>query len=370
LSNASNLANIKIIKVSGNPYEMGFQHGEKCKDLIKEAIKANLTDVITSGQQKAGIHLSKTDILKLTKRYLPYCEDEVPNLIEEVRGIAEGSELPFEDVFALNCFLDLHDLTYPQLASEILFGCTTFAVTDSATVDNQVIIGQTYDISSQFEASVVYLKGRPSDGPEFMVLTMAGCVAWSGLNNQGIGLVINRLTPDDGRPGVPYPFIVRKALSQKTIGYAVDTILRTRRVSGIHYLLADQSGSILGLETSATDYEVIHATRDTITHTNHYFTPYMQKHSKYHRNFAGESIIRLNQSRRFLEQNLGNIGLEELIELTKDHVNYPYSICRHPNEDVDPKRRSSTTASIIMNPRDRRVWTTIGNPCTVPYSEI
>jgi isopenicillin-N N-acyltransferase-like protein len=359
-----------VVEVSGSPYEMGFQHGSQCKELIREAIQANLTDVLISGEQKAKVHLNKEDVLNLTKRYLPYCEVEVPDLVEEVKGIADGAELPFEDVFALNCFLDLHDLTYPLLASETLFGCTTFAVTDSAAKDNQVIVGQTYDISSQFEPSVIYLKGKPNNGPEFTVLTMAGCVAWSGSNSAGIGLVINRLTPDDGRAGVPYPFVVRKALSQKTIGFAVDAILRSRRVSGIHYLLADESGTILGLETSATDYEVIYATNDVISHTNHYATPYMQKHAKYHRKFAAESIIRLNTTKRFLKQHHGNIGLEDLIELTKNHVNFPYSICRHPNEEVDPKRRSSTTASIIINPRDKRVWGTVGNPCTIPYTEI
>jgi isopenicillin-N N-acyltransferase-like protein len=349
---------------------MGFQHGSKCKELIKESIQANLTDILVAGDQKAGVHVTKADVLRLTGRYLPYCEDEVPELVQEVRGIADGSEQPFEDVFALNCFLDLHDLTYPVLASEMLFGCTTFAVTDSASRDRQVIVGQTYDISAQFEPSVIYLKGKPEMGPEFTVLTMAGCVAWSGCNQAGIGLVINRLTPDDGRAGIPYPFVVRKALSQNTIGFAVDTILRARRVSGIHYLLADESGAILGLETSATDYEVIYTTDDTITHTNHYYTPRMQAHDKYHRNFAGESIIRLSQSRRYLKHHHGNLGVEELMELTKNHMNFPYSICRHPNEGVDPKRRSSTTASIIMDPRTRRVWGTVGNPCTSPYEEI
>lgn len=366
----SNNQEILVIEVSGSPYDMGFQHGSQCKDLIKEAIKSNLTDIIVAGEQKAGIHVTKDEILRLTQRHLPYCEEEAPELVQEVRGIADGAGLPFEDVFALNCFLDLHDLTYPVLASETLFGCTTFAVTDSAAKNNQVIVGQTYDISAQFEPSVIFLKGKPEHGPEFTVLTMAGCVAWSGANNAGIGLVINRLTPDDGRAGVPYPFVVRKALSQKTIGYAVDAILRARRVSGIHYLLADESGAILGLETSATDYEVIYPTDDTITHTNHYFTPRMQDHAKFHRRFAGESIIRLTQSRRYLKRHHGNLGVEELMELTKDHVNYPYSICRHPNENVDPERRSSTTASIIINPREKRVWGTAGNPCTQPYAEI
>jgi len=362
--------NIKIVNIKGTYYEMGLEHGRQCKDLIDSNIKANLAALLHSVHNKALANLSSEDLKKFTQRWIPYAQEYAPELIEGMKGIADGSEHTFEEIFFLNAFLDHHDYTYPQAAQRLMFGCTTFAATDTAVVKGDTIIGQTYDISSVFEPQVILLRGTPEIGRPFNVLTMAGVVAWNGVNIDGISVVINRLTPNDGRPGIPYPMVVRKILEKSTISQATDMVLRARRASGINYLIADKDGDMVDLETSATDYQYIGPNQDILWHTNHYVTLAMRPYSEYHRPYAGESIIRYLRMEKLLKKHHGSINVETLKQFTRDHNNYPLSICRHPVDDAEIMARANTAAAMITNLTERKMWIVVGNPCEHNYLEM
>ena len=63
-----------------------------------------------------------------------------------------------------------------------------------------------------------------------------------------------------------------------------------------------------------------------------------------------------------MKGSLGNITVETLKRLLRDHVNYPYSICRH-GEGI------KTTFSIIINLTALKMLLAPGNLCEVKYSE-
>jgi isopenicillin-N N-acyltransferase-like protein len=300
-------------------------------------------------------------------RYLPFANGYAPELVEEMRGIAEGAGVAFEDVFLLNCFLDVYDAVFPQLADAILDGCTAFGVT-AERADGNTVVAQNLDLRSFFGPAAVLLDVNPADAPRAIVLSVAGVVGCAGLNEAGIGLVFNKLAPTDAGPGVPYPMLARRALAQTRVGNAIHSIASPKRASGSHMLLGDCSSGVYSIESSADDYEISYADAGTIAHSNHYIAPRLQALDGHYKRYAGDSYVRLDRARRGIGS--GVMGLDAVVSVARDHGNSPDSICRHRDENAPGYRQASTIASIITLPCEKRLMVASGPPCESEYVSI
>ena len=149
-------------------------------------------------------------------------------------GSPEGADVPFEEILALNAFLDLFDSLSPAFLEA---GCTTLMAPGGA---DGAMIGQNYDLPAIFAPAAVLLKVSGGEGPDALVYTSAGMLGCAGLNSAGIGVVINKLVPADAGPGVPYPFVIRRILSREQIGDALNAVGGIRRASGMNYVLCDR----------------------------------------------------------------------------------------------------------------------------------
>ena len=117
-----------LIEVSGNSYEMGYQHGTQATDLIEryllwiEMLTGKSRDVLCSSAIK----------------FLPFFEKFSLPYVEEIRGLAKGADISFEE--AMLC----------QVRDEGAYtnndGCTAFALKGSATADSQTLAGQNQDL--------------------------------------------------------------------------------------------------------------------------------------------------------------------------------------------------------------------------------
>jgi hypothetical protein len=88
-----------LIVLEGSPRERGRIHGETLKPLILDHIGRwkEILGVTTGENPDAyiGQFLEDTDMLTPVERW-------TPDLLEEVRGIAEGTGVDFRTIFALN----------------------------------------------------------------------------------------------------------------------------------------------------------------------------------------------------------------------------------------------------------------------------
>src|SRR5258705_1580437 len=88
---------LKVINVSGNGYERGYQQGQQLKKEIAESIVLWKSDLLSNAHMPADsfIHqfLTHTNFTPAIKKY-------TPDILEEVRGIANGAEQPFDDILA------------------------------------------------------------------------------------------------------------------------------------------------------------------------------------------------------------------------------------------------------------------------------
>ncbi len=357
---------IPVLELSGTPYEMGLAHGTAMREQIRE-FACSVTAV---HQANNSCLLAECDpLVRVCMRNLGFLENFSPDLVEEMRGIADGAGIAFREVVYLNSFLELEDLRAPGLGARVipdaLWGCTTFNVLPAATADGRAYIGQTYDMERYYEKYLCILRIKPEHGSESLVLTFAGVLGLVGLNSAGVGAVINKVVATDARPGVIYPFIMRKALAAERIGDALGAVIFSPRATGINYQLAG-SGVAFCAETSATYYELLEFDH-AMAHTNHYVGQHMRRFETPNWLSHGGSMVRKQVADRFLKTHRGALTPELLKEMTRDHTNYPRCICAHGFEGEGCETAFHTTFGIVMDPAAGWFEVCPGNPCENEY---
>lgn len=357
---------VKVLRLEGSPYERGVTHGRELKEEIREFASS-----VTAVHQANNSHL-KVDADSLHAfclRNLGFLEKFSPELVQEMRGIAQGADLRFEDVLLLNSFLELEDLRAPGLGGKImpdhLWGCTTFNIPQESTADKKPYIGQTFDMEKYYEKYLTLLHIISADGPDLLAVSMAGILGLNGVNSAGIGAVINKIVATDARPGVIYPMIMREALASARIGDALGKAIFSPRASGLNYQFSG-SGVVFCAETSAARYQLLDCIGG-LAHTNHYVGSEMRQFETPNWLSHGGSMVRKQVADKFLAKHSGSISPDLLMELTSDHTNSPRSICAHGFPEEGEETAFHTIFGIIISPEDKWLELCPGNPCQNRY---
>src|SRR5438552_2251699 len=89
----------RVVQISGTPAERGYQHGAALSGAIGRFYERWMSEA--SAKQDP---LQERDVLSYAGSHLPETRAYAPDLVEEVEGIAAGSDVTFEKVWFLNCF--------------------------------------------------------------------------------------------------------------------------------------------------------------------------------------------------------------------------------------------------------------------------
>ena len=336
---------IPLIEARGTHREVGQQIGQACQSGIQK-ILAGLGQDLPAG-------VTWAQLLQKSARYLEFSRQVYPQYVDELEGVAEGANVPFDEVFLSMCE-ELWELAAWR-------GCTDMAARGRATKDGSTLIAHTNDLLPSAEEHLVLLKVHAGDEPEFLGISSGGIAISAGFNAAGISLTGNQLDNNDIRPGVPRLLIVRATLASRHLSEAMDHCLLPQRASSYNNVLADTSGEVYSMEGSATDCEPIYITEDILSHANHYVSPAM-RHFEADRNNISNSILRHNRAMRLLRENYGQLTPELLKTLLGDHSGYPTSICKHGTETV-------TVFSIVIQLEQLRAWIGLGRACEAEYVE-
>src|SRR3954451_22860509 len=207
--------NIPTLDLSGTPAQVGAAHVECQRQRIREYAERFLAWLLSA----SAVRLTERELWECWSPPVGVNQREAPGLVEEMHGIARGAVVPFERVFLLNSLLDLNSFRYLALAANFA-GCSTFAVTaESGT--RRTLVGQTYDMPAFHEDYLTLLRLKPSDGPRQLVFTFAGIVGAAGLNEAGIAVNINYLSPLDVGPGRLHSVVVRQVLASAQLADAL-----------------------------------------------------------------------------------------------------------------------------------------------------
>jgi len=345
---------IPVIKVSGTHREVGQQIGEKMKPWLQR-ILSRLRGSVPSG-------ISWNDMLLKGRLCLAHSRAVYPQFIEELEGIAEAAEVPFEKVFLTICEELWEPAAWHADFPTLARGCTDFAARGRATADGSTLVAHTNDLSPETEEDLVILRVQAGDEPEFLGVSVAGLGFSAGFNAAGISMTGNLVWCNDIRPGVPRLLIARAILAARRLGEAMDACLLPLRASNYNNVIAEPNGEIYSMEGSATDCEPIYIDENIMAHTNHYISLPMRRFEAAQRNYVGDSTIRYHRAMRLLRENYGHLSAQLFQKLLTDHANYPASICKHAGATV-------TVFSIIINLNELRAWIGRGRPCQTTYTE-
>ncbi|KAL2207794.1 AAT-domain-containing protein [Sarocladium strictum] len=246
------------IYCSGTPREIGFKHGSLAKEHVLGGIK--FYEELFLKMCK----LSWSDAQTAAKNFLPFLEEHVPHLIEEMRGIAEGAEVSFDAILALNCRTEIS----MGLMDD---GCTSLGW----KTDTFSIAAQNWDWDDKQKARLVLMHIKPArDGltqrPNASVVTEAGMLCKSGINSSGVTVLVNAVLAKGVKyDALPVHVALRTSLESET---------RLKSVARLHSLTMGTSGHIMiGDKTGATSLEFSHMDviqldmiDGQIAHTNHF----------------------------------------------------------------------------------------------------
>ncbi|MFD1065698.1 C45 family autoproteolytic acyltransferase/hydolase [Oceanobacillus locisalsi] len=336
------------LKLSGTPYQIGYQHGRTLKEKVHNSL-ATYEKMFreTSGYswkeacEKALLHL--TAIEKYNQNYM-----------KEMEGVANGANVEFEDILALNTRSEIALANSPD-------GCTSFALTNPKTL--RTWAAQNWDWKGEQIDSLISLEIQQANLPTIQMVTEAGIIGKIGCNSEGVGVCLNALVTNTWQPKVPIHLGLRAILESVSIEKAISRVDDNQMASPANFLIASYTGQSVNMEVSPVHTEKINAKSGTIIHTNHICAEEMQQ--KVREEVFLDSYDRLSKIDE-LTKNLTNEDIEEkdLFLLLSDHENYPVSICRHDFEkNTSTLSEMETVFSVVMDLTAKNLTWIKGKPC-------
>ena len=356
---------IPIISISGKPYDLGLQHGTQAK----AAISNNVQFYLAHWKYFAGVN--REQVLQDAKKFIPYIEKFDPELIEELKGLAEGSDRQFEEIIALNARWELN-YAYNKWSTPQAFvsgECTAFALTQEATANNHTYIGQNWDYNPY--DSLLIMRVKQENKPDIIMNIEAGTIGQKGFNSAGIGIVQNYMQceTDSFQFGLPTLIKERGILNCRSLPECLKILTLWEGPNSANLVIAHRDGEAINAECAPSEVFFLYPDNGILVHTNHFLSPNL-KIRDIGKNRVPDSIIRNFRASRLFQEKKGTIGVNTIKNILSDHFGYPQSICRHRIENLNSNEQSETTTSIIIDLTEGEMLYTDGPPCSNIYKSL
>jgi len=324
---------VLVLRLSGDPYEMGLQQGAIMSDLLRDFVTEYLYGRILLDRELSGFGL------QILVRHL---ERDVPTALRrEMHGIADGAGLPYRDIVLLNAVPELLALTRwmysfemsPMLgvkAQDSFASGAEFAVWGQATMNGELVAGHSVACldSDLLSHRLVVIVRQPSQGNAFASVSLLGMVGvWAGMNEEQIvATVVSSPSGDLASRGQMPSLLLRQVLERAgNLAEAMDIVLSGRRLYGGNVILTDgKAPKAIAIETSAHLHAVFEPDGEdsVVVRTDHFLDPglaWIQREFLPDREML-DSEARLAELRALLTPDAGWVGVrEELSFLRNDY---------------------------------------------------
>lgn len=339
-----------LIEVAGPPRERGLQHGRQAAERIRRGIAHYSAQLERSSFGIAQLREAVAD-------YLPVIEAFDAGYVDEMRGIAVGAEVAFEQIVLLNARTELLQIAKRRARAQGQVdddpdGCTGLVVLPEASADGRLIHAQNWDWKAECAETAIVLKVRRDDGPDLMTFTEAGALGRCGFNAVGIAITANYLESErDYRGvGVPLALIRRKVLEQEHLALAMRAVYTTRKSASNNMIVSHAQGVAIDFECAPDESFQVHAQQGLLVHANHWVSPVaLAKLTDTGILATPDSLYRDLRVRGLLEPHLGRIGAAQVKAALFDDFASPWSVCRPPRPSLSDNL-SATVAMIVMEP--------------------
>lgn len=321
------------VVTGGTHREMGVDFGRAAVEVIKELVDASGTYY----REATGHRIASARRYALAN-FLPFVRRRYPKYLEEVRGIAEGAGVDFEDMFFLTADEELVDLW-----SEHCSSAAVRAAKGLFLIHNE-------DYPPRYLGRMVVVNASPDDAPSFLSLTYPYMLAGPscGLNAAGMGFAVDSLNYRVRKRGIPTNFVLRDM-------YAARSLADVRRAMDVPSMLMGNAvtavsvaeGKAIAIEASLkASVEIAMGESGFLPHTNHVRSEKLDRSGE-HPSF--NSRVRLAA----LEHLLGR----KATKATPDDLRFilsssKYGLLRKGRR----KSESYTIASAILDPKRRMMY--------------
>ncbi len=368
---------LEVLVLEGTARERGRAHGEALRDLIHEH---HLRWVDALQKQNGMDEQSYLDALLAETDFMPAIERWTPDLLEEVRGIAEGANVDFRYAFARQLsdeepwFRREMDLTKKINEAENP-ACSSIGL--SARDERSAVIGQNMDTPTWYDGLQVLLHLKGPDMPvEVFNFSLAGKINLCGMNSNGLAICCNTLAQlDYARNGLPEDYVVRGFLAQENLAAGLDFMNGIKHASGQNYTIAEPGSRAINIEASANSIAeyLPFAGADRVYHTNH---PLKNKDQGLFRkalvesgnedgllpSYNGSTMERFAEFQHRLADPAKTLGVSDMKAAFSSHSG---GVCRHPDEHG---AGNITLGCLIMDlGATPSLQIAPGPPCTTPF---
>ena len=374
----SNPFKMNLLTLSGTPREIGRTHGEQLRPVIQELFQKQ-----TSGFEEY-MGMTRAAYLKnlFNETYfLQAAEKWTPAALEEVRGIAEGANLDFQDAFVWQ-LLDEADWYNTQKKMPFLDQDPNHCSSMGAfgKMANPTLIAQNADMGKSIDGYGTLLHVKyDQTGMEKFVVTIPGVIGIWGVNNHGIGVCMNAMGMQmkKSRQGLGTIFVAQGILSQTSFSDADDFIREVKHASGENY--------IIGAPGMAADYEcsanlviryIPFEGAGVVYHTNHPLinddldlTPEKigqlpQELQTWVARAVVNTETRCNSLEARLKDRTEPLSVAEIKKVLSTHDTLDDPVCRHKRDD----QNGMTNFSFIMElEQEPCLHIASGPPCMTEF---
>ena len=333
------------IVAAGSAYELGLAHGHQGADLIERYLRLIEKSTNRDRSVLAGGAMA----------FVPLIERLSPLYLDEVKGLAEGARISFEE--AMIC--QVRGAAVQGIDND---GCTAFALTGEATRGGRTLAGQNQDLGAEFADVGVVLRLAPNDGrPRVAMFTFAGQLGYMGMNEYGVAHFANGLGNSPFQRGLTHYPLKRRCFEMRNVGECVETLRQHRTCGAGTMVFCDGEGGIADVEIRPEGIAVFNDTQPCQRlHTNHYVSDQFAAHEDGN---TPDSVPRLDRIRELVAANWGDVTIDSMKQILADHDGDPGAICRHG------ARGSFSVAGYIADATSRVLHVRRGFGCTGTWSE-
>ncbi|MDH4557070.1 acyl-CoA--6-aminopenicillanic acid acyl-transferase [Pseudomonas sp. BN417] len=191
-------------------------------------------------------------------------ERRFPRYWQELEGLADGLELPLEEVFLWNCRGDF-------VQQQSIDGCTTML----GPTARGTLIAHNEDGFPQLRGHCALVSVSPEQGLGFTSFVYPGSIPGHtfAVNEKGLVVTVNNIRPRAIPAGLPRQVLGRASLDAASIDEAVDILASEGRAGAFHHALGQLGSQRLvsfeGTSEGASVVEVQHP----CGHSNHLVHP-------------------------------------------------------------------------------------------------
>jgi len=338
------------IETSGTGYDVGRQYGERMQVLLKRWVDGRLPEVTKNNRPET--------LQTATQAMLDVLRHDFPFVVEEMRGMADATGVPFQDMAIVQL-----GAGFPLWRDEA--GCSNVVFRKS---DHGPILGKTLDASvAGAETSTVRII-RPSSGRTLVCESrINGLATESGINDKGLAVGVSSVHfKTANKKGVLRNLTPRLILQEcSDVEEAIRFVARYPVIrSGFQFALVDRAGNAALIERSPTKQNVVRTEGVALFCTNHCATPAMRQ-LELSRGAVGDR----NSDERYA--NLQGITsapdfrptLENLKAIIRNH-RVPGGICQHGELEMHTRR------AYICRPAEGKFMVAAGPACSNEFQEF